>query len=308
MYRGQTATALWKANEVMAYKVVEQMLVTPVDRNPEVEQRDVGLPCRYCGEDDRGMFRQKAHAITEALGNNRLISGDECDECNALISKHENEMVNFFGSSRTIFGLPNKDKQPASSDTNGKLRRKGRQISMMTSGMPIVDMNRSSDTKSRIVMKLPSANYRPYQAFLALQKCGLALLQRETLVRHGSVIEAILNRAELPSHLMRVSFASSNKGLTVFAAILHERCDDNSNDIDVRHPKHVFSLFVADTCLSVPLLDDSAIRCQVGICTLNLKTSLCFPNGRLDYPKIKDLDWSSKELAPSPFDHLAIDI
>jgi hypothetical protein len=292
----------------MTYNAIEQILVTPIDKNPQVQRRDVGLPCRYCGESDIGKFRQKAHAITEKLGNNVFISGDECDECNGHISKHENELVNFFGSSRTILGIPNKNKKPTSSDAKGKLRRKGGQISMVTSKMPIAEMKRSADGGGRIVMKLPSVKYRPYQAFLALQKCGIALLKREKLERYGRLVSAILNRREIPSHLMRVSFASNNEGSTMFAAILHERSDDNPVDSNVRNPKHVFSLFVGESCLSVPLLDDTTMQHQVDSCTLNLKTSLRFPNGRLDYHKIEDLDWSSRNLIASRFDQIAINV
>ena len=292
----------------MVYKAIVQILVRPIDKNPQIQRRDVGLPCRYCGEEDRSMFRQRAHAITEKLGNNVLVSGDECDTCNGLISKHENELVNFFGSSRTIFGLPNKVKKPTTSDTSGKLRRNGSQISMFTSENPITEMKRLANGDGRIVMKLPTVNHRPYQAFLALQKCGLALLKREKLNRYGLVTEAILNQSETPSHLMRVSFASSNEGTTIFAATLHERCDDNSADIIFRNPKHVFSLFVGETCLAVPLLDDSTIQHQVDSCTLHMKSSLQSRSDRLDYEKVKDFDWSSKEPTPSPFDKWAINI
>ena len=131
-------------------------------------------------------------------------------------------------------------------------------------------------------------------------------MKRDMLERYRLVIDAILNRTELPLHLTQVSSATSNKGSTMFAAILHERSDQDPADINVRHPRHVFSLFVGETCLSIPVLDDTTVRHQIDRCTLNMKMSLQFPNGRLDYHKVKDFDWSSKEPTLSPFARWAI--
>lgn len=52
--------------------------------------------CRFCGKTKgETTFKKVAHAIPELIGNKVLISFEECDECNKIFSKLENELANF---------------------------------------------------------------------------------------------------------------------------------------------------------------------------------------------------------------------
>lgn len=45
--------------------------------------------CRFCGKKEgETTFRTVAHSIPESLGNKKIITADECDECNAFFSNN----------------------------------------------------------------------------------------------------------------------------------------------------------------------------------------------------------------------------
>ena len=66
--------------------------------------------CRFCKRSyPEVKFSQKAHAISEALGNNYAFCNDECDECNAYFGKEiEPSLISFFEFSRLFFNSSSK--------------------------------------------------------------------------------------------------------------------------------------------------------------------------------------------------------
>src|SRR5690606_19881064 len=73
--------------------------------------------CRYCkGEEgeknsfgEAVSFRERAHLISEALGNKKLVSLDECDYCNEYFSRTiEPSVVNYFSIFRSLHGISGK--------------------------------------------------------------------------------------------------------------------------------------------------------------------------------------------------------
>lgn len=66
--------------------------------------------CRFCqlGIPDVS-FTQEAHAISEALGNKKLILNDECDNCNKFFDENvERDFIYYHDLARTMFGVKNK--------------------------------------------------------------------------------------------------------------------------------------------------------------------------------------------------------
>lgn len=66
--------------------------------------------CRFC---QLGIpevsFTQEAHAISEALGNKKLILNDECDNCNKFFDENvERDFIYYHDLARTMFGVKNK--------------------------------------------------------------------------------------------------------------------------------------------------------------------------------------------------------
>lgn len=73
-------------------------------------QRDRRV-CRFCRKRmPEVSFRNKAHAITEALGNKNIILREECDSCNEQFGRGiEEALISFLGPFRSIFGVKGKN-------------------------------------------------------------------------------------------------------------------------------------------------------------------------------------------------------
>ena len=69
--------------------------------------------CRFCKQKYPYVkFNSVAHTISEALGNKKLITNDECDECNSYFDKNiERDFIAYHDFLRTFFGIKNKDNQ-----------------------------------------------------------------------------------------------------------------------------------------------------------------------------------------------------
>ncbi len=59
--------------------------------------------CRFCKCDSTlTTFNKKAHAIPALIGNKTLFTDYECDNCNAIFGRYENELGNFAGIWHTL--------------------------------------------------------------------------------------------------------------------------------------------------------------------------------------------------------------
>ena len=66
--------------------------------------------CRYCNKRSPEVsFRKVAHSISEALGNKKIITNDECDACNEKFGKGiENDLILYLNLYRVFFGIRGK--------------------------------------------------------------------------------------------------------------------------------------------------------------------------------------------------------
>lgn len=63
--------------------------------------------CRYCNKRSPEVsFRKVAHSISEALGNKKIITNDECDACNEKFGKGiENDLILYLNLYRVFLEL-----------------------------------------------------------------------------------------------------------------------------------------------------------------------------------------------------------
>jgi hypothetical protein len=66
--------------------------------------------CRFCGKNEvETTFKNKAHAISEGLGNKKVFLYDECDRCNDKFSiEIEPDLINYFSIFRTFYDVKGK--------------------------------------------------------------------------------------------------------------------------------------------------------------------------------------------------------
>lgn len=70
--------------------------------------------CRFCKKGNEEVtFKKNAHSISEALGNKRIITYDECDSCNEKFgSGIENDLISYLDLYRNFFGIKGKNGVP----------------------------------------------------------------------------------------------------------------------------------------------------------------------------------------------------
>lgn len=70
--------------------------------------------CRYCNKTNPEVsFKKVAHSISEALGNKKIITNDECDTCNEKFGTGiENDLILYLNLYRNFFGIKGKNGIP----------------------------------------------------------------------------------------------------------------------------------------------------------------------------------------------------
>lgn len=66
--------------------------------------------CRFCGKNsDETKFKNSAHAISEALGNKKILLNEECDSCNDKFSiEIEPDLIQFLTMFRSFYDIKGK--------------------------------------------------------------------------------------------------------------------------------------------------------------------------------------------------------
>jgi hypothetical protein len=105
-------------------KVGEMIDAHPYTFNPVLPERKLIIgecdkskrKCIYCGKiqgDGKTFYKEKAHAIPEALGNKKFIQNEECDACNGYFAKNaEEDLSNMLMFNRLKYGLKGKNGYP----------------------------------------------------------------------------------------------------------------------------------------------------------------------------------------------------
>jgi len=81
--------------------------------------------CRYCNKKNPEVsFKKVAHSISEALGNKKIITNDECDACNEKFGKGiENDLILYLNPYRVFFGIRGKNGIPKFKGKNFEIEK-----------------------------------------------------------------------------------------------------------------------------------------------------------------------------------------
>lgn len=90
-----------------------EIITFDLDKNHKVkigEGQKNKRVCRFCKQNIPDVsFKQEAHAISESLGNKRIILNEECDTCNSFFDENvERDFIYYHDLARTMFGIKNK--------------------------------------------------------------------------------------------------------------------------------------------------------------------------------------------------------
>ena len=139
--------------------------------------------CRFCGRKEPEVtFKMDAHVIPELMGNHKLLSYFECDECNRQFSKYEDSFANFIGASRTVYQTKGKrNKVPKYKDP-----RTGLEIELSDAGLQMTfqegtDVFDIDKENKSFTLKTKRPGYIPLHVTKTLIKIGFSMLLEDKL-------------------------------------------------------------------------------------------------------------------------------
>lgn len=188
------------------------------------QNRKIGQPikqkrkCRFCQKSmPEVTFSQKAHAISEALGNKTVVLFDECDRCNDKFSKSiEPQIVEYLSLFRTMFGVKGK---------RGDTKYKGQNFSISKTKDVLIelkDVERPLENVFPYVIPLKSdKKVVLLDIYKCLCKYFLSVIEDKELVKFKQTIRWIngeIEKKNLPliSESITYNRASLQPRLTVY--------------------------------------------------------------------------------------------
>lgn len=167
--------------------------------------------CRYCARTNEQVeFTQDTHLLPELIGENNILTFDECDECNKLFSNFESNFSIFIRPYITLMGVKGKKKIPAFQSRTVDRNEETRTVLKHTEGnrkelliQTLDDYSINTDTKTfDIVFRKPP--FVPLKVYKSLLKIGLSLLPKEFDVSNKNSFAWLTDRQE---HLEFIHYA-----------------------------------------------------------------------------------------------------
>lgn len=188
--------------------------------------------CRFCGKSfPEVSFQSEAHTIPEFLGNKKLFSKFECDNCNKdYFNKFETEMANFMLPSNTIIGAKGKKNKIPKYNLKGQPLINFEPDKIYVSGVSDSNLIHSGNS-IEFPIKLPS--FIPEYIFRCLIKIGLSILPENKLSNYKDTITWLMN-IEAQSNVqpfMIFSIYPYNLQLKEFTCTIFERKEDCTKNI-----------------------------------------------------------------------------
>lgn len=150
--------------------------------------------CRFCGKDaTQTTFRNKAHTISKSLGNNLIVTNDECDTCNNDFGKLvEGDFAEYVGVFRTMSGLRGYNGIPHMKGENFDIKQEDGQVKLNFQAsteeeekMPIENLHLPLRSKQKI---------RLQNVYRSIVKYALSVLDDVDMEHFHDTIEWIFQR------------------------------------------------------------------------------------------------------------------
>lgn len=194
--------------------------------------------CRFCGNSKPQVtFNEKAHAISESLGNKLLFCNEECDDCNTKFSHIEQELFNLHHILFSLYQIKGKERIPSFKGKNLDIDNKNHKDEIL---LKLHDKNLSFNNIDGFKFELNEEKFKfSYQnIYKCFCKFALSLIDYSHLNRFRKTIEWISsNRTEidLPKIWMKESHFHEQPMLGI-----NIRKDTADPDL----PEFIFRLFI----------------------------------------------------------------
>lgn len=165
--------------------------------------------CRFCNKSNGDVtYRKVAHSISEALGNKKIITNDECDACNEKFGAGiERDLIIYLNLFRNFYGIKGKNGIPKLKGKNFEIENKESMIEIkkILTDDEIIDLNHGN-----FKIRLQSTqNITAQNIYKALSKYALGVIDRAQITNFTETIEWIngtKNIDQLPKVAMLTSY------------------------------------------------------------------------------------------------------
>ena len=115
-----------ETNELFGFVLANYRISAFGDKRISIGESDkTKRTCRFCGKSQPQVsFKNKAHAISEGLGNKTVVLLDECDDCNKKFSESiEPDIIQYLSIYRTFFEVKGKGGEKQWHGENLKIKK-----------------------------------------------------------------------------------------------------------------------------------------------------------------------------------------
>ncbi|PFC27710.1 HNH endonuclease [Bacillus thuringiensis] len=157
--------------------------------------------CRFCGKSQNEVkFKKDAHAIPHMLGNQYLLSKDECDVCNQYFSQLENDLGNYTLFIRSIQGQKGKRSYPKFKRNDIKVEtvlheeKEELKKRLKISNQLGSDRVKEHEETNSMIITGDQDSYTPIAVYKCLVKVALTILPDTQIKYFSETIKWILER------------------------------------------------------------------------------------------------------------------
>ena len=215
----QTDELFGELHKIYTIQTFDHTIVNPIGEKEKLKR-----VCRFCKNmRDTVTFKNRAHAISESLGNKKIILNEECDKCNSEFGSStgiECSLINFLKFYGIVFGIKGKSGVPKIKGKNFEMSNDGKvniKYFNINNETPIINKdeigaNVPLDTYDYIVMQ---DIYKTLSKYLISVVDSIVLSQFQNTI---SWINGNVSMTKLPeiATLVSYSFFKTHPSLTVY--------------------------------------------------------------------------------------------
>jgi len=228
-----------------------------------VLQDSESFHCRFCGQTkDKAHFKKQAHAISRFIGNTKLFSTYECDECNedvfSPIESSFAEYMKLYHTMARVSGYrgvpsykPNIQGKSRIDVIEGKLN-----IEAHEGEEPIAEV----DEENHSVTIRGRRSYVPQYVFKALVKMAVSIMPESDLNNVPITMEWLQGKNYTGNFIANFRMYGGMNRLPFITAILFKRKDNHTDKV----PAYVFMLAYDYFVFTVPIPFCELDRCYIG--------------------------------------------
>lgn len=155
--------------------------------------------CRFCNRNQRETkFRKEAHAISNLIGNNRLFSYYECDECNGvLFTQFESHFSNYMRLRHCVSQIHGKNGIPSYKNRVEDFSRIDIKDMISVAQKEDEDAIVNFDRERHIIHFSGKRTYKPSMVYKCLLKMALTIIPEEELPNVQNAMDYLMGRKNI---------------------------------------------------------------------------------------------------------------